>query len=148
MAGILCTWTSRPELFFTPPRARRFLYNQGDFRQLTRIGEEVLQLVQQNRSYHFVVDRFGRVFRIVREEDVAYHSGNSVWADQQRVYVGLNTSFLGVAIQTQTRAGEDNCLGQRRANPRRTRADQYASKQIPHRGCELRYPRSGVYQSR
>ena len=63
--------------------------------------------VQQNRSYHFVVDRFARVFRIVKEEDVAYHSGNSVWADQQLVYVGLNTSFLAVAIETQTRAGQD-----------------------------------------
>lgn len=79
----------------------------GQARNLKRIGREVLLFVQQNRSYHFVVDRFGRVFRVVREEDVAHHSGNSVWADQQRVYVGLNTSFLAVAIETQTRAGED-----------------------------------------
>ena len=96
-AGIVFHTTESDEVPLQPGQARK----------LKLIGEDVLLFVKQHRSYHFVVDRFGRVFRIVREEDVAYHSGNSVWADQQRVYVGLNTSFLGVAIQTQTRAGED-----------------------------------------
>ncbi|MDQ2946804.1 MAG: peptidoglycan recognition protein family protein [Acidobacteriota bacterium] len=82
-------------------------FQAGQDRNLKRIGQEVLLFVQQNRCYHFVIDRFGRVFRIVKEEDVAYHSGNSVWADQHLVYVGLNTSFLAVAIETQTRAGQD-----------------------------------------
>ena len=82
-------------------------FQAGQDRNLKRIGQDVLLFVQRNRSYHFVVDRFGRVFRVVREEDVAYHAGNSVWADQDRVYIGLNTSFLAVAIETQSRAGQD-----------------------------------------
>ena len=82
-------------------------FQAGEDRNLKRIGQEVLTFVQQNRSYHFLIDRFGRVFRVVKEEDVAYHAGNSVWADQDRVYIGLNTSFLAVAIETQTRAGQD-----------------------------------------
>ena len=69
-------------------------------RQLQRIGKEVLNLVVMNRSYHFVIDRFGRVFRIVKESDVANHSGYSVWGDEKGLYVNLNRSFLGIAFET------------------------------------------------
>ena len=51
-----------------------------------------------------MIDRFGRVFRIVRESDSANHAGNSVWADQHWVYVNLNESFFGVAFEAQTQA--------------------------------------------
>jgi hypothetical protein len=79
----------------------------GQNRTLQRIGLAVLLFVQQNRSYHYMIDRFGRVFRVVREEDIAFHAGNSVWADEKRVYTGLNSSFLGVAFETQTKPGQD-----------------------------------------
>ncbi len=74
---------------------------------LKRIGKEVLTFVQQNRSYHFVIDRFGQVFRIVYESDIANHAGNSVWADDTGIYVNLNSSFLGVAFETQTARGDE-----------------------------------------
>lgn len=96
-AGIVFHTTESDEVSFQP----------GQDRNLKRIGTEVLLFVQQNRSYHFVIDRFGRVFRVVQEQDVAYHAGNSIWADGKRVYVGLNSSFLSVAFETQTRAGQD-----------------------------------------
>lgn len=73
---------------------------------LKRIGKEVLTFVQQNRSYHFVIDRFGQVFRIVYESDIANHAGNSVWADDTGIYVNLNSSFLGIAFETQTAHGD------------------------------------------
>jgi hypothetical protein len=73
-------------------------------RALQRIGHEVLTFIARRRAYHFVIDRFGRVFRIVAESDVAYHAGNSIWADDRRVYVNLNHSFLGVAFETRTEA--------------------------------------------
>ena len=76
-------------------------------RNLQRIGEGVLAFVQNKHLYHYVIDRFGRVFRIVSEGSIAYHAGPSVWADQQDVYVNLNTAFLGVAFETQTAPGED-----------------------------------------
>ena len=76
-------------------------------RTLQRIGLDVLTMVQQNRSYHFMIDRFGRVFRVVKESDIAFHAGNSVWADEKRVYAGLNTSFLAIAFETQTRPDQD-----------------------------------------
>ncbi len=74
---------------------------------LQTIGNAVRNIVQQNRSYHFLIDRFGRAFRVVREEDVAFHAGHSVWADAQHVFVGLNTSFLGIAFETESQPGRD-----------------------------------------
>src|SRR5262249_42811478 len=69
---------------------------------LKGIGESLLGYVRNHRAYHFVVDRFGRVHRIVLESDSASHAGYSVWADSNSIYVNLNHSFLGVAIETQS----------------------------------------------
>jgi hypothetical protein len=77
-------------------------FEEDHNRTLQRISVEVLNFVRRNHSYHFVIDRFGRVFRIVKEEDIAFHAGHSVWSDGKWVYVHLNTSFLGIAFETQT----------------------------------------------
>ena len=76
---------------------------------LKRIGRGLLEHTRNNQSYHFVIDRFGRVFRIVPEADVAFHAGSSVWADQRGAYVDLNESFLGVSFEAETRANDDGC---------------------------------------
>ena len=68
----------------------------------------LLEYVRQNRSYHYVIDRFGQIYRIVRDEDAANHAGHSVWADHQGIYVGLNESFLGVCFETRSDAGPNN----------------------------------------
>jgi hypothetical protein len=72
-------------------------------RALRNAGEGLLEYVSRRRSYHFVIDRFGRVFRIVRETDYANHAGNSVWADQSWVYINLNQSFLGIAFEARSK---------------------------------------------
>ena len=64
----------------------------------------LLEYVQQHKSYNYVIDRFGQIYRIVRDEEAANHAGNSVWADSRGVYVGLNESFLGVCFETNSRA--------------------------------------------
>lgn len=71
-------------------------------RALTRLGESMLVYVQRRRAYNFVVDRFGRVYRMVPEGEVADHAGYSVWADDEWIYVNLNESFLGVSFEAQT----------------------------------------------
>ncbi len=71
-------------------------------RALTRIGESLLLYVRRRRAYNFVVDRFGRVYRVVPEGDVADHAGYSVWSDDEWIYVNLNESFLGVSLEAQT----------------------------------------------
>ena len=60
----------------------------------------LLNYVQTHKSYNYVIDRFGQVYRIVRDDQAANHAGNSIWSDQRGVYVGLNESFLGVCFET------------------------------------------------
>jgi len=69
---------------------------------LKRLGHSLLAYVSGHRLYHFVVDRFGRVHRILEETDRADHAGQSVWADGERVYLDLSESFLGVAFEGQS----------------------------------------------
>jgi len=75
--------------------------------QLKRLARNVIDAVRKNQSYHYLIDRFGRVFRVVEEGDVAFHAGWSIWADAQGAYVNLNESFLGVAFEAQTEGGLD-----------------------------------------
>jgi len=44
-------------------------------RALKRIGESLLQYVGRRCAYHYLIDRFGRVFRVVAEQDAANHAG-------------------------------------------------------------------------
>jgi hypothetical protein len=81
-------------------------FESGKNRELRQIGESLLEYVKRMCAYHFVIDRFGRVFRVVAENDSADHAGPSVWADGQWLYLNLNSSFLGVAFETHTDPGQ------------------------------------------
>jgi hypothetical protein len=72
---------------------------------MRRAGLSLLEYVRRHRSYHFLVDPFGRVHRIVPESHVAHHAGWSAWCDENWLYLGLNDSFLGVAFETRTENG-------------------------------------------
>ena len=69
---------------------------------LKETGDSLLHYVRRRRSYHFVIDRFARVHRIVAETDSANHAGRSIWADSRWVYLDLNNSFLGVSFEALT----------------------------------------------
>jgi len=75
-------------------------------RALKRIGESLLEYVGRRCSYHYLIDRFGRVFRVVAEQDAANHAGYSVWADDHWRYLNLNESFLGVSFEARTEEGQ------------------------------------------
>lgn len=77
---------------------------------IERHTQELLEFVKRNKSYNYLIDRFGQIYRIVRDDQSANHAGHSIWADAQNVYIGLNESFLGVCFETQTEAGEDERL--------------------------------------
>lgn len=91
-AGIVFHTTESLQVPFEPDRNS----------QLKRVGESVLDFVARRRAYHFLIDRFGRVFRVVAETDAANHAGNSVWSDGRWVYLNLNESFLGVSFEART----------------------------------------------
>lgn len=82
-------------------------FEEEENHSLKRLGRNLLEWVRQDRSYHYVIDRFGRVYRVVREADAANHSGTSIWADSRGVYVNLNDSFLGVSFEGQTGAVDE-----------------------------------------
>ncbi len=93
-AGIVFHTTESRMAPFEPSQNSRLQYN----------GRNLLAYIARNRLYHFVIDRFGRVFRVVAETDYANHAGRSLWADDHNIYWSLNQSFLGVAFETQTEA--------------------------------------------
>ncbi len=114
------TWRQEPD----PNTARRtapagivyhtteselFPFQPSSNRAIQFAGTKLLEYVRNRKSYHYLIDRFGRVHRVVEEDRVANHAGWSVWADRDWVYVNLNDSFLGVAFeaQTQPQSGED-----------------------------------------
>jgi hypothetical protein len=66
---------------------------------LARNRQDLLAHIHRDRLYNFLIDRFGQVFRVVCENQTAFHAGHSVWADSKRVYIDLNESFLGVAFE-------------------------------------------------
>jgi hypothetical protein len=74
-------------------------FEESANRMLKKIGESLLEYVRRREAYNFVVDRFGRVFRVVLEEQTANHAGYSAWADANSFYINLNDSFLGVSFE-------------------------------------------------
>src|SRR5439155_3011684 len=73
---------SRPAgIVFHTTESQQAPFEASENRHLKRIGESALAYVHRNRGYNFLIDRFGRVYRIVTENQVANHAGFSVWAD-------------------------------------------------------------------
>jgi hypothetical protein len=72
---------------------------------LQNYSKALLEYARQHALYNYVIDRFGRVYRIVRDEDAANHAGNSVWSDGQFAYVNLSASFIGICFEGQSKRG-------------------------------------------
>ena len=68
-------------------------------------SQNLLHYLKKNRVYHYLIDRFGQVFRVVEEKDKANHSGNSVWSVGDRVYLNLNGPTIGVSFETRWEGG-------------------------------------------
>jgi hypothetical protein len=77
-------------------------------RALRRIGESLLEYIRRRQAYNFVIDRFGRVYRVVPEDEVAKHAGYSAWADDKWRYVNLNESFVGISFEAVSPGAEEN----------------------------------------
>jgi N-acetylmuramoyl-L-alanine amidase len=112
-------------------------FEEDETWKLKRIGKGVLSYVQHQHAYHFLIDRFGQVFRVVKESDLADHAGMSIWADNRVIYVNLNSSFFGVAFETQTQSGQELPS----ANPAQIHAARVLTEmlrdkyQIPESNC-------------
>jgi hypothetical protein len=68
-------------------------------RSLQMASRALLEYVRQKRLYNYVIDRFGRIYRIVRDEFAADHAGNSIWCNGQSFYINLSSSFIGICFE-------------------------------------------------
>ena len=68
-------------------------------------SQRLLKYVSRKKLYHYVIDRFGRVYRAVDEGSKANHAGHSVWSRGDEVHLNLNHSFLGVSFETRWEGG-------------------------------------------
>lgn len=90
-------------------RIRGILYHtsEGDIvplkpeknRLLKKYTSQLVSYISRKKGYHYLIDRFGRVYRIVREKDAAFHAGNAVWADEDSIFLNLNHAFLGICFE-------------------------------------------------
>ena len=71
-------------------------------------GRKLLGYISREQLYHFVIDRFGQVHRIVPESEYAFHAGYSLWADGGELYINLNQSFIGISFESRPRAAGPN----------------------------------------
>jgi hypothetical protein len=130
-------WRSEPAgIVYHTTESDQARFTADENARLKRIGKAVIGVVQQNHSYHFLIDRFGQVFRIVPETDVANHAGYSVWADGNSIFVNLNSSFLGVAFETQTQLGDLPSANPAQVHAARILTEMLRAKyRIPQSNC-------------
>ncbi len=65
----------------------------------------LLEYARAHELYNYVIDRFGRTYRIVRDEYGSNHAGNSVWGDGHSFYVNLSSSFIGICFEGRSGSG-------------------------------------------
>lgn len=67
---------------------------------LLRNSKNLVAYVKRHEFYHYLIDRFGRVYQILNDDSRANHAGNSVWAGSGKVYMNLNHAFFGVSFES------------------------------------------------
>ena len=60
----------------------------------------LLEYIRDHKSYNYLIDRYGEIYRVVRDDHAANHAGYSIWADAKNTYISLNESFLGVCFES------------------------------------------------
>jgi N-acetylmuramoyl-L-alanine amidase-like protein len=97
---------------------------EPDFaRELRRGTAGLVRYLQKEQSYNYLIDRFGRVYRIVDDDSRANHAGHSVWARNDDVYLDLNSAFLGVSFESRWDGGRTLPI---------TRAQLIAGRNLTH----------------
>jgi hypothetical protein len=62
-------------------------------------SKRLIKYLLRKKCYHYFIDRFGRVYRLVQEDHAAFHAGNSIWADDEALYLNLNHAFIGICFE-------------------------------------------------
>lgn len=67
---------------------------------LLRNSKNLVAYIRRHEFYHYLIDRFGRVYQILNDDSRANHAGNAVWANAGKVYMNLNHAFFGVSFES------------------------------------------------
>ncbi|HZU24307.1 MAG TPA: N-acetylmuramoyl-L-alanine amidase [Bryobacteraceae bacterium] len=67
--------------------------------------------LQSRYACNFLIDRFGRVYRIVSESEVANDGADAAWADNASRYAHLNQSFITVELEGSGAANIEQARG-------------------------------------
>ena len=67
---------------------------------LLRNSKNLVAYIKRHEFYHYLIDRFGRVYQILNDDSRANHAGNAVWASSGKVYMNLNHAFFGVSFES------------------------------------------------
>ena len=95
----------------------------GYEKEVRKGSEALLRFVKREQAYNYMIDRFGRVYRIVDDDSRANHAGHGVWARGDEVYLDLNSSFLGVSFESRWEGGRTLPI---------TRAQLIAGRNLTH----------------
>jgi hypothetical protein len=96
----------------------------------------LLKYVQRNGLYNYLIDRFGRVFRVVEETDKANHAGMAVWNQGDLIFLSLNNAFLGTCFETRWEGGRALPITEAQLAAGRTLTDYLRSRwSIPPDMC-------------
>ncbi|MBK5254520.1 MAG: N-acetylmuramoyl-L-alanine amidase [Vicinamibacteria bacterium] len=67
---------------------------------LLRNSKNLVAYIKRHEFYHYLIDRFGRVYQILNDDSRANHAGHSVWSNEGKVYMNLNHAFFGVSFES------------------------------------------------
>ncbi len=68
-------------------------------RSILNYSKRLIKYLLRKKAYHYFIDRFGRVYRLVREDHAAFHAGKSIWSDEKSIYLNLNHAFIGICFE-------------------------------------------------
>ena len=67
---------------------------------LLRNSKNLVAYIKLHEFYHYLIDRFGRVYQILNDDSRANHAGVAVWASGGKVFMNLNHAFFGVSFES------------------------------------------------
>ncbi|MBL8270664.1 N-acetylmuramoyl-L-alanine amidase [Steroidobacter sp.] len=103
---LLPTKFSRPiGILFHTSESDLWPLEPGYEKELRQGSEALLRFVKREQAYNYMIDRFGRVYRVVDDDSRANHAGHGVWARGDEVYLDLNSAFLGVSFESRWEGG-------------------------------------------